>query len=219
MADGSLLVNAAKSLDRSSSGAASGSPAAGTHGGPLTRRWTEQRWLLDNTIRAVGMDWDQPRSIYLSVPCGPEANADFAAIRQRITKLADASPTFEAVARRHLQVLKDPRPAQVEELASGGPLDRAKPRDELVMEQGLGVRILEGPDHRSSLVRVTSCVKTAAAGVLATRSGWVRASQQRAEANGRLPRPRYRAPGVALAWRSLWIGPRSPTDGRPAAAG
>jgi len=70
------------------------------HGGPMTRRWTEQRWLLDNTIRAVGMDWDQPRSLYLSAPCGVEANADFAGIRQRITKLADASPAFEAVARR-----------------------------------------------------------------------------------------------------------------------
>src|SRR5215471_6941861 len=70
------------------------------HEGPLTKRWTEQRWLLDNTIRSVGMDWDQPRSIYLSTPCGPEANADFAAIRQRITKLADASSAFEAVARR-----------------------------------------------------------------------------------------------------------------------
>jgi dienelactone hydrolase len=46
------------------------------------------------------MDWDQPRSIYLAAPCGPEASADFAMIRQRITKLADASPTFEAVARR-----------------------------------------------------------------------------------------------------------------------
>jgi dienelactone hydrolase len=67
---------------------------------PVTRRWTEQRWLLDNTIRSVGMDWDQPRSLYLSAPCGPEANADFAGIRQRITKLADASPAFEAVARR-----------------------------------------------------------------------------------------------------------------------
>jgi len=66
----------------------------------VTRRWTEQRWLLDNTIRAVGMDWDQPRSIYLSSPMGPEAQADFAGIRQRITKLADASPAFEAVARR-----------------------------------------------------------------------------------------------------------------------
>ena len=70
------------------------------HDGPTTRRWTAQRWLVDNTIRAVGMDWDQPRSLYLSAPCGPEANADFAALRQRITKLADATPAFEAVARR-----------------------------------------------------------------------------------------------------------------------
>jgi dienelactone hydrolase len=69
-------------------------------GGPLTRRWTEQRWLLDNIIRSVGMDWDQPRSIYLSAPMGSEANADFAGLRQRITRLADASPAFEAVARR-----------------------------------------------------------------------------------------------------------------------
>lgn len=73
-------------------------PAA--HAGPLTRRWIEQRWTIDNTIRAVGMDWDQPRSIYLSAPMGVEANADFAGIRQRITKLADASPVFESVARR-----------------------------------------------------------------------------------------------------------------------
>ncbi|MBI2203489.1 MAG: alpha/beta hydrolase [Candidatus Rokubacteria bacterium] len=69
-------------------------------GPPVTRRFTEQRWFIDNTIRAVGMDWDQPRSIYLATPMGPEANADFAGIRQRITKLADASPAFEAVARR-----------------------------------------------------------------------------------------------------------------------
>ena len=70
------------------------------HGGPVTRRWIEQRWTLDNTIRAVGMDWDQPRSIYLSTPMGMEANADFAGIRQRISKLADASPVFESVAKR-----------------------------------------------------------------------------------------------------------------------
>jgi len=67
---------------------------------PRTRRFTEQRWLLDNIIRSVGMDWDQPRSMYLSAPCGPEANADFAGLRARITKLADASPAFEAVAGR-----------------------------------------------------------------------------------------------------------------------
>ena len=76
------------------------------HSGPLTRRWTEQRWLLDNTIRSVGMDWDQPRSIYLSAPCGPQAAADFAAVRARIQKYADAAPAFEAVAKRREGVAK-----------------------------------------------------------------------------------------------------------------
>jgi len=66
----------------------------------LPRRWVEQRWLLDNTIRAVGIDWDQPRSVTYNTPCGPEANADFAAIRQRVQKFADISPAFEATARR-----------------------------------------------------------------------------------------------------------------------
>ena len=84
-----------------SAAARSSSPAPeATHAGPVTRRWTEQRWMLDNVIRANGMDWDQPRSVYLSAPCGPEAAADFAAVRLRIQKFADASPAFEAVARR-----------------------------------------------------------------------------------------------------------------------
>ena len=84
--------------DRGHSPPSSG--AAPSHAGPLTRRWTEQRWLLDNTIRSVGMDWDQPRSIYLSAPCGPGAAGDFVALRQRIQKYADAAPAFEAHARR-----------------------------------------------------------------------------------------------------------------------
>src|SRR5262245_33174161 len=54
-----------------------------------TKRFSEQRWTLDNIIRANGIDWDQPRSIYLSAPCGVEANADFAAIRARVQKMAD----------------------------------------------------------------------------------------------------------------------------------
>lgn len=66
----------------------------------LTRRWVEQRWLIDNTIRAVGIDWDQPRSVTYNTPCGAEANADFAAIRQRVQKFADISPAFETTARR-----------------------------------------------------------------------------------------------------------------------
>lgn len=69
-------------------------------GRPHTRRWAEQRWLVDNVIQANGLDWDQPRSKYLNAPCGPAANADFAALRQQVKKFADASPAFEAAARR-----------------------------------------------------------------------------------------------------------------------
>jgi len=68
--------------------------------GPLTKRFEEQRWALDNTIRANGMDWDQPRSLYLSAPCGPAAAGDFMMVRSRIQKYADAAPAFEAQARR-----------------------------------------------------------------------------------------------------------------------
>src|SRR5262249_53002331 len=53
-------------------------------GAATTKRFADQRWALDNIIRANGIDWDQPRSIYLSSPCGVEANADFAAIRSRV---------------------------------------------------------------------------------------------------------------------------------------
>src|SRR2546425_6474663 len=67
MPDGSLeLVNEMKAGTPSSGAGSTSRPSTPSHGGPLTRRWTEQRWLLDNTIRSVGMDWDQPRSIYLS---------------------------------------------------------------------------------------------------------------------------------------------------------
>jgi dienelactone hydrolase len=80
---------------------------AATHvGAPQVRRFTEQRWLLDNIIRANGIDWDQPRSVYLSAPMGGEAAADFAAIRARVQKYADCSPAFEAVAKRREALAK-----------------------------------------------------------------------------------------------------------------
>jgi dienelactone hydrolase len=66
----------------------------------MTRRFAQQRWALDNIIRANGIDWDQPRSLYLSGPCGVEANADFAAIRARVQKMADIGPAFESTATR-----------------------------------------------------------------------------------------------------------------------
>ena len=73
---------------------------ADANGAATTRRFSEQRWTIDNIIRANGIDWDQPRSIYLSSPCGVEANADFAAIRARVQKMADIGPAFEGTAKR-----------------------------------------------------------------------------------------------------------------------
>ena len=75
-------------------------PVTGAHSELRTRRWDDQRWLLDNVIWANGIDWDQPRSQYLNAPCGIEANADFANIRQGVKKFADIGPAFEAIARR-----------------------------------------------------------------------------------------------------------------------
>ncbi len=75
-------------------------PVVEHRGAPRVKRFEEQRWLLDNIIRANGIDWDQPRSLYLSGPCGVEAGADFAAIRMRVQKMADIGPAFETTAKR-----------------------------------------------------------------------------------------------------------------------
>jgi dienelactone hydrolase len=79
---------------------------------PMTKRWLEQRWLIDNIIRANGVDWDQPRSIYLNAPCGFEAAGDFAALRQRVQKYADIAPAFEAAAARREAKAKEALAAQ-----------------------------------------------------------------------------------------------------------
>ncbi|MBM3528414.1 MAG: alpha/beta hydrolase [Alphaproteobacteria bacterium] len=67
---------------------------------PQVRRFGEQRWVLDNVIRSVGIDWDQPRSFYLNAACGIEASSDFAAIRERVRKYDDIEAAFAATARR-----------------------------------------------------------------------------------------------------------------------
>ena len=80
--------------------AAAGSAFATEEGAAMTKRFAEQRWALDNIIRANGIDWYQPRSLYLSAPCGVEAGADFAAIRARVQKMADIGPAFDSTAKR-----------------------------------------------------------------------------------------------------------------------
>ena len=56
-------------------------PIMDKRGEPHMKRFEEQRWLLDNIVRTNGIDWDQPRSLYISGPCGPEGGADIAGVR------------------------------------------------------------------------------------------------------------------------------------------
>jgi dienelactone hydrolase len=88
---------------RASGLAAAGVAATGTVAAaatPVTRRWTEEKWALDQVIQANGMDWDQGRSRGLAATCGPEAEGDVAALRVRIKKFADFSHAYEASARK-----------------------------------------------------------------------------------------------------------------------
>jgi predicted ATPase/DNA-binding winged helix-turn-helix (wHTH) protein len=66
---------------------------------PVTKRWTEQRWMLDNIIQANGVDWDQPRTHCWNAACGLQAAPDFARIRRRVHKYADIAPKFADMAR------------------------------------------------------------------------------------------------------------------------
>jgi fermentation-respiration switch protein FrsA (DUF1100 family) len=70
------------------------------------RRWQEQRWILDAVIRTVGVEWDQGRIGYTLGPCGPEASADFALVRERIRKFADISREFRRAAERREEMAR-----------------------------------------------------------------------------------------------------------------
>ncbi len=67
-----------------------------------TRRWREQRWLLDAVIQSSGIDWDQPRTMAFASPCGPDALPDFQAANSRIRKFADIHREYASVAERRV---------------------------------------------------------------------------------------------------------------------
>jgi alpha-beta hydrolase superfamily lysophospholipase len=70
-----------------------------TPGGP--RRFRDQRWLVDETIRTQTIEFDQPRLAYHLGPVGDElAPADMAVIRNAVKKLADHVPVVRGVAQR-----------------------------------------------------------------------------------------------------------------------
>lgn len=64
----------------------------------VTRRLAAQRWLLDATIRMVGVDWDQGRTRSALKPCGLAADGDFARVRARVKKFSDIHREFAQAA-------------------------------------------------------------------------------------------------------------------------
>jgi dienelactone hydrolase len=69
------------------------------NGGP--RRWREQRWLVDETIRTQTIEFDQPRLIYHLAPVADDlSGADMAVIRNGVKKVADHVPVVRSVAER-----------------------------------------------------------------------------------------------------------------------
>lgn len=82
----------------------SDTPTRRAHG---PRRWNEQRWLLDVTIRSESIDWDQPRSAQTLRPIGPEAAAEVNLLKSRVRKFDDIAPVFSAAAERHERLGKE----------------------------------------------------------------------------------------------------------------
>jgi len=71
------------------------------------RRWREQRWLIDETIRSNGIEWDQPRLGYTLGPVvGEQSAGDIGVLRSRIRKVADFVPAVSSVATRHEQLAR-----------------------------------------------------------------------------------------------------------------
>ena len=71
------------------------------HAGGGPRRWREQRWLIDESIRTQTIEFDQPRLVYHLAPVADElAGADMAVIRNAVKKVADHVPVVRSVAER-----------------------------------------------------------------------------------------------------------------------
>jgi dienelactone hydrolase len=62
--------------------------------------WSDQRWVIDSVIQAIGMEWDQPRLAYTMYPAGPDAIGDFRGVGMRVRKFSDMHRELAAAARR-----------------------------------------------------------------------------------------------------------------------
>ena len=70
------------------------------------KRFKEQRWVLDNIIRTVGVDWDQGRTQRLLAYIGLGGLQDVTQVRDRVTKFKDIPREFARVGKRREEIAK-----------------------------------------------------------------------------------------------------------------
>lgn len=75
-------------------------------GEPETKRWHEQKWILDNIVMANGVDFDQPHAEGLVRACGLEIQADMNAVKRNVKKFADYLSAFESIGRKREAIAK-----------------------------------------------------------------------------------------------------------------
>lgn len=71
-----------------------------------TRRWREQRWLLDSVIRTIGPEWDQGRLSGKGGRGGAPGLASFRRAGARMKKFDDIGPEFGREGRRREQTAR-----------------------------------------------------------------------------------------------------------------
>lgn len=69
----------------------------------MTRRWREQRWLLDSVIEHSGLDYDQLRWGNTVGAAGIDASADFDVVQRGVTRFDEIGPAFADRAYRRLR--------------------------------------------------------------------------------------------------------------------
>ena len=67
-----------------------------------TRRWREQRWLLDSVIKTIGPEWDQGRLSGKGSRGGAQGLAAFRRAGARMKKFDDIGPEFGREGRRRV---------------------------------------------------------------------------------------------------------------------
>ncbi len=106
-AAGAALANAATPAAADAAGHNRDWSHRNPKGGPVIRRFDEQRWVLDNVIQANGVDWDQSHTGVVIRSGGPATVPDMDELRKRVRRLVDIGPAFETLAKKREAMAKE----------------------------------------------------------------------------------------------------------------